>query len=148
MTTPETTTSRGGGWPLAGLLVVVLVVVVVLNRPRGSDLPRGVEGTGPRVRLSISLPGRQIDPLELRVDEGATLLDAMHLARQRDPAWDFVTQGDGVDAFVVKLAGQTNDAQGGIFWTYDLNGELGQVGIGACQLAEGDDILWKFAPYE
>jgi hypothetical protein len=96
----------------------------------------------------MSLPGREVSPLRLRVDEGATLLDAMYQARQRDPAWDFSTQGTGVDALILKLAGRANGEPAGYYWTYDLNGEPGQVGIGACQLAEGDDILWKFAPYE
>jgi hypothetical protein len=156
MTTPEAANLRGGGWRLVGLLMLVLAIVVAMNRPWTSDVPRGEpaasansdEMTGPTVTLAMSLPGRQVSPLILPIDEGMTLLEVMRLASQRDPAWVFALQGDGVDAFVVKLAGKANGEPEGHYWTYDLNGEPGQVGIGACQLAEGDDVLWKFAPYE
>jgi hypothetical protein len=147
---------QGGGWRLAALLIGVVVVVLVVGRyqgvPEGQKEPldprfaaERAEGT---LALTLKLGEEPARRLEVPVAEPVLLLDAMQEASRRDPEWRAKIVGNGEGALLTELAGRATGGAGGNNWLYELNGETGEVGIGACTVAAGDDVLWKFAPYD
>lgn len=152
----EQLANERGGWRLAGLLMGVLLVVLLVEHYRGGRAPQDQtpdrrfsgEGAAGQVTLTMSREGEPLRTLELPIAGEVTLLDAMREASRRDPQWHVQFDGSGKGAFVAELGGVSNDASRGIYWLYELNGQEGDVGIGACTLTAGDDILWKFAPYD
>lgn len=155
MQTPEslTTDEPKGNWRLVGMLVGVLLLVVVLPRTwlaggEGAEANRELAGELATVHLGMSVDGQITHQLEVPVREGMTLLEVMTDLAQREPAWKFVAQGSGAGAIITTLGGRGNEHETGSYWTYEVNGEMAQVGIGSYRVRAGDDILWKLAPRE
>lgn len=153
-TTSDHKAQSGGGWRLAILLVGVLAVVLVLrNYGGGSESvsrpldprfdPRRGAGT---LTLALDAGEGPQQRLEIPLAESVLLIDAMQEAARRDKGWQAQWAGRGEGMFLTELAGKSNEGGGGNNWIYHLNGEPGTVGVGACTVSKGDDILWKFGP--
>lgn len=105
-------------------------------RPRGETVALEIDfGNGAR---------RQFDDLPWTAD--MTVGDLLRTARQFQPAITFQHDGAGAKAFLTSLEGVANEGPGGRFWTYEINGRVGEVSFDVQPLQPGDRVLWKFAP--
>jgi hypothetical protein len=72
-----------------------------------------------------------------------TVLTAMQRAQQSEKL-DFQYRHSGEMAFLDAIGSTRNEAgPGGRSWIYHVNGEEGDVGFGARELAPGDVVLWR-----
>ena len=137
---------------LAGVLGVVLLVNLAGRDP---VIRTGAPATAAKmadpsvgVTLNAELPGHPMPQVVVPHTPGSTVLDALHLAAQRNDHWKFAYRGSEGTAFLLELGDQANEAGAGRYWQYELNGQHGQRGMGEQMVQPGDQILWKFAPYE
>lgn len=52
------------------------------------------------------------------------------------------------DGFIKCIEGNGQDEEEGLYWVYDVNGEMGEVGAAEYELQEGDVIDWKLMSFE
>lgn len=144
--------------PMSGRQVVLLLAVVLgaivvsqtlLRRP-----PPPAGGVGPEDAAEAGVVMLVIDrgdgpPNQGAVAwrEGLTVLDALETAPMRWPG-EVARRGEGDQAFIDAIGGLANEGADGRNWQYWVNDERGEVGAGARVLAEGDRVLWAFAPAE
>lgn len=89
--------------------------------------------SGPEDRVVVTIP---------EVVEGTTLLDVMK--RIENPQVSI--QGSESNALVIGF-GDLMQA-GGEGWTYRVNGEWADRGVGAYEVKPGDTILWSYGSYD
>jgi hypothetical protein len=84
--------------------------------------------------------------------EGITVLEAMQIAGKDAQGLELSTtrNATGRSAFVEQIDDIKNEGGGENVknWMYKINGKKGQVSAGVQQLKQGDQVLWKFGPYE
>lgn len=156
--TPEINTPRAASGRFALLLLALLLGVVGWNfwpafkQPPAVKFPAAVTDDAARaVVLKMEQGGDRAAPLLLLHHPGMTVLDAMASAARIDSRWRFEHVGQGEGAFLTALGGVANEGagQGGSRnWQYEVNNQRATVSFGAYELAAGDRVLWKFAPYE
>lgn len=137
-------------WSAAGVLAVVFLAIVfsqtVLRRePPQEDAPPA-EPVG-AVTLAIDPGEGQANERTLDLLPGMTALEALESAPE-DWRGPVDRTNSGINAFVEAIGGVENEGPGGRNWQYYVNGERAAVGAGARRLADGDRVLWKFAPQE
>lgn len=52
------------------------------------------------------------------------------------------------DGFIQCIEGNGQDEDAGLYWVYDVNGEMGEVGAADYELQEGDVVDWKLMSFE
>ncbi len=79
---------------------------------------------------------------------GMTALDATVAASAHPHGVKFKLRGTGSTAFVTQIGDLKNEGGGAKSrnWTYSVDGEPADVGVGAFELKPGNIILWKFGP--
>lgn len=141
-------------WHAPLVLAVVLIAIVVsqtfLSReapPERAEQDSQQAATGKNVVLMIE--GGEADDEQTVLNSawrrGMTVLDALEGALDKGKV---DRSGEGEQAFVHAIAGQTNEGADGRNWQYYVNGERGRVSAGAKIIEPNDRVLWKFAPYE
>ncbi|MBD5788237.1 DUF4430 domain-containing protein [Cellulosimicrobium terreum] len=75
-------------------------------------------------------------------EDGRTALELLQTA---DPSVE--VSGEGDQAYVVGIGGYTADESKNEFWALYVNGEQAQVGAGALETTDGDEIEWKLETY-
>lgn len=129
---------------LAGLAVLVGGVA----RTTGGAPPDADEKT---VRLAIDFgDGVELHFTQLGWRQGLTVADALALASRHKRGVPVKTKGTGAATLVVQIGDLANEGGGRTArnWLFYVDGERAEVGAGACELARGQRVLWKFAPYE
>ncbi len=156
-TDPPLINNRGGllAAALLGVLLLVLAMNYLLGRRASvvrSDAAAVSQAMEADAVQGVTIEQQGADDAVLRIivpcPSATTVLDAMRLAAERDPAWEFTYEGAGESAFLTQLGQQANQGAEGNNWQYEVQGERANVSFGALQLVPGDRVLWKFAPYE
>ncbi|MGX7348942.1 DUF4430 domain-containing protein [Dolosicoccus paucivorans] len=75
---------------------------------------------------------------EVRVEEGATALDALKKAYE-------VKESDG---FVTEIDGYSNDETTQTYWMYEVNGTMAEVGANDYLLNNHDTMTWTLEPIQ
>lgn len=101
------------------------------SKPVGEVRVEIVSGSEDRVVVTVP-----------EVVEGMTLLEVMN--RVDDPKVSI--QGSGGNALVIGF-GELTQA-GGEGWTYRVNGEWADRGVGAFEVKPGDTITWSYGGYD
>lgn len=52
------------------------------------------------------------------------------------------------DGFIKCIEGNEQDEDKGLYWVFDVNGEMGEVGAADYELQEGDVVDWKLMSFE
>ena len=81
---------------------------------------------------TLSYPGRT----------GAT---ALELLLEADPSAEVT--GEGANAFVTAIGGRVADDSKSEFWSLAVDGVLAQVGAGALETEDGQEITWTLETY-
>lgn len=79
---------------------------------------------------------------------GQTTTSGETLAPEPGSPTAMIAQGEGESFFVHSLLGLENGSIAGHFWTFRVNGKLGNLGAGVTKLRSGDQITWRLGPYE
>jgi len=81
---------------------------------------------------------------------GMTVLDALEQAAQAKHGIEIKYRGRGETAFLMKIDDLRNESGGrdSRNWFYSVNGKLAMKSFGIYEPDRGDEILWKFGPYE
>lgn len=78
------------------------------------------------------------------VSEGDSVLDALIQLGTTDPALQLETQEyEGLGTLVTSMYGSENSS-GNMYWQYEVNGIMPQIGADAYELTEDDAVEWKF----
>jgi hypothetical protein len=82
--------------------------------------------------------------------ESMTVLDVLRAAQQHSHGISFSAHGSGETTMVTKIDDETNQegATGAKNWIFRINGRLGDESCGIAAVRAGDNVLWKFGPYE
>ena len=171
-TPPEAGSACGcpiqGGWVivalgvvLAGVLAVQVfrpdeIVVESPIRPPAGD-PAAAESTqapatpprGETVSLAIDFGNgvtRGFAALAWRED--MTVANLTEEAARFKPGMRFTRRGEGDSAFLTAIDGIASEGRGGRNWIFYVGKTRGKLGFGAHRLNPGDDVLWKYEPYE
>lgn len=73
-----------------------------------------------------------------KVAEGANLLDVMK------EHFEIVEK----DGFISKINDHAQDEKENIWWLYDVNGKMAEVGANEFILSDGDHVEWKLTAFE
>jgi len=60
---------------------------------------------------------------------------------------EVISNGEGVNAYVVSVDGRGADPQKREFWEFNVNGSQAQVGAGSYIVQNHDEIEWKISNY-
>ncbi len=71
-----------------------------------------------------------IEQKDITIDDGAILMDVL---KQH-------FEVEETDGFITSIEGHSIDEQEGIYWMYDVNGEMASVGATELELTDGDHI--------
>jgi len=93
--------------------------------------------TGP-VTIRMVVNGETIESVVKDVADGSTVDEVMRKIQDVD----IEIVGSGEMTFVNSIAGQTTDSVSG--WTYEVDGEFAEAGIGATLVHPPTTIDWKF----
>lgn len=93
------------------------------------------------ITIDISVEGEDTESLskELEVAEDSNLLEIM------DVNYDIEATEDG---FMTAIEGYEQDESEGLYWLFDVNGEMGEVGAADYIPSESDAIEWKLESFE
>ncbi len=94
------------------------------------------------VAATLVVPGRTID---LRVPDGANVLELMTLAKERG-AVDFESESYlGLGSLIVAIDGKRNDEGGNdMYWILSVNGKKATVGVSSLLVSNGDVVSWTY----
>ncbi|MGO4937634.1 DUF4430 domain-containing protein [Fundicoccus sp. Sow4_H7] len=91
------------------------------------------------VTINLSVPGEDFESSkEITIEEGAMLLDIMK------ENFDVVDE----DGFITSIEGYEQDPDAGLYWLFDVNGEMAEVGAAELELKADDIVDWSLAPFE
>ena len=76
---------------------------------------------------------------------GRTGATALELLLEADPSAEVT--GEGANAFVTAIGGRVADDSKNEFWSLAVDGELAQVGAGALETEDGQEITWTLETY-
>ena len=76
---------------------------------------------------------------------GRTGATALELLLEVDPSAEITGEGDG--AFVTAIGGRAADDSRSEFWALSVDGEPAQVGAGALEAKDGQEITWTLETY-
>ncbi|MEM8865483.1 MAG: DUF4430 domain-containing protein [Planctomycetota bacterium] len=146
---------KPSGWASVGVLAVVLSAILLSQTVLRRDPPAQPEANTPAppqagdpvVTVVIDPVDTPATELDLTFTPEMTVLDALESASQ-SAEMTIERTGEGPNAFVHAIGDAGNEGAEGRNWQYYINGERGEVGAGVHTLAEGDRLLWKFAPQE
>lgn len=152
-TSPDANSRRPASpWRLILALATVLLLVVFLRfraqetgQLDSGDLPLG---TGAPVVLEQRRPEKEPHQVELRHFPGMTVRTATLRAGAEQASWASDWRGEGEMALLEALGGVANQGGDGLNWQFEVNGVYADRGAGDFELAPGDRVLWKLAPYE
>lgn len=98
------------------------------------------EATLAEVTVTVTVDGEAIEDGEqvLEVEEGTILLDVMK------EHYDLEESG----GFISAINGYEQDTDAGKYWVFDVNGEMGEVGVAELELTDGDLVEWKLEAFE
>jgi hypothetical protein len=107
---------------------------------RGDEAPTAQSsGTAAASGLTVNADGTEVSY------QGVAGKTALELLQQLDP--QAFTSGEGANAFVTSIGGREADQAKQEFWAFYVNGEQAQVGAGAYEMQDGDEITWKLETY-
>ncbi len=150
---------------LVGFFALVLLGIVAMNYwagpqeggsagpPKGTPVEQtSVEQTpvdpAVGVTLTVEIPRHPSEAIVVLHRSEMTVLDLLREAASQSVEWRFRYEGRDAGAFLTELAGQGNEGTKGRNWTYQVNGQGPADSFGLYELSPGDQVLWKFAPYE
>lgn len=91
------------------------------------------------VTINLSVPGEDFESSkEITIEEGAMLLDIMQ------ENFNVVDE----DGFITSIEGYEQDPDAGLYWLFDVNGEMAEVGAAELELKADDIVDWSLAPFE
>lgn len=92
------------------------------------------------ITVAVTVDGEPIEEGEqvLEVEEGAVLLDVMKEHYELDESGGLISA----------INGHEQDADAGKYWIFDVNGEMGEVGVAELELTDGDLVEWKLEAFE
>ncbi len=84
------------------------------------------------------------------IDEGATVLDVMLIARAHNRPLAFTYKGKGDGAFLMSIENLENELNGpkSKNWLFWVNGDFAKRGLGTMKVHDGDEIKWRFAGWK
>jgi hypothetical protein len=74
-----------------------------------------------------------------------TVADVLQKAQAFRPGVIFAQQGEGDMAKLTSLDGVANDAAGGRFWIYDIDGKVGDLSFAVKRVNAGQEVHWRYA---
>lgn len=83
--------------------------------------------------INISVQGEDVASQEVTFEENEILLDVM------DENFEMEYTSDG---FVNSIEGHAQNEDEGLYWLFDVNGEMAPVGAGEYELSDGDQVEW------
>ncbi len=136
------------------LLLATVVFLSSCGKPQAeigntNDEAIGLKPEVIRVFVEIKFKNRAEDrSLEIECGaESSVFAATLQALGEHDIAFDY-SGDDGPLAFVDAIGGIVNEKSAGDNWLYRVNDELGKVGCGVAELAEGDQITWSFGKYQ
>lgn len=91
------------------------------------------------VTISVEVPDEDYsESASYSVEEGALLLDVMKE--------HFDVEDD--NNFITSINGYQQDADANMWWLFDLNGEMAEVGAHELELEDGDQVEWNLSAFE
>ncbi|QDT67320.1 hypothetical protein MalM25_02170 [Planctomycetes bacterium MalM25] len=150
---PKSSPPPVGGWRLVAALAVALLLVAMLRGWGTPDASDPANQADPKrdaapVTLEKRLPDQPAQSAQVAWAPGTTVLEATRRAGEDDPAWVGEWRGEGAMSLLILLGGEANQGAEGLNWQFEVNGVYADRGAGAFELAPGDRVLWKLAPYE
>jgi hypothetical protein len=121
----------------AGLLSVGL-----LTGCSSDDAATPAASGSPAVSAEATEAAQEVTELSYAGETGSTALDLLLV---HDP--DAEVSGEGEMAYVTGIKGRTA-ADGQEFWALYVDGEMAQVGAGALETEDGQQIQWKLEKIE
>ena len=110
--------------------------------PATSQSPVSTQDNG-RVAVQFQFSDtRQVTRLVEDVPAGSTVLSVMQ--KIEDPTIEI--SGSGAMALITKIGDAENGGETG--WTYSINGEWAERGIGDTTVSGGDEIQWRYGTWE
>jgi hypothetical protein len=88
-----------------------------------------------QVEISVIAEGEEIEssPKTLELDKGDNLLEVMKNNFEIEET----------DTFIQSIDGYEQKAEDGMYWLFDINGEMAPAGANEIELQEGDFVEWK-----
>ena len=87
--------------------------------------------------IKVVVAGKEMDNLELAVDNGVILLDAMKENMEIEET----------DGFINSINGIEQSEKENKFWVYTVNDEQVTVGAGEYELSDGDQVVWELTEF-
>ncbi|MEK6189921.1 MAG: DUF4430 domain-containing protein [Carnobacterium alterfunditum] len=87
--------------------------------------------------VKVLVAGEEVDDVELAVDNGVSLLDAMKENM-------IIEETDG---FINSINGVEQSEKDNKFWVYTVNDEQATVGANEYELLDGDQIVWELTEF-
>jgi len=84
--------------------------------------------------INVIAEGEEVATQEVMFEEGDVLLNVM------DENFEMEYSSEG---FVNSIEGHEQNEDEGLYWLFDVNGEMAPVGAGEYELNEGDQIEWN-----
>jgi hypothetical protein len=87
--------------------------------------------------VKVVVAGEEIDNVDLAVDNGAILLDAMKENMEIEET----------DGFINSINGVEQSEKDNKFWIYIVNDEQVTVGANEYELLDGDQVVWELTEF-
>ncbi len=87
--------------------------------------------------VKVVVAGEEMDNVELAVDNGVILLDAMKENMEIEETDGFINSINGVEQSEIDNK----------FWIYTVNEEQVTVGAGEYELLDGDQVVWELTEF-
>lgn len=88
-------------------------------------------------QINISVEGEEVASQDVSFEEGTYLIDVM------EENFDIELESSDLGAFVLSIEGYEQNESEGLYWMFDINGEMAPVGINEYELSDGDTVDWS-----
>lgn len=125
---------------------ILTIIIVLLVGLFGWGYMRSVGSPAPSARIVV-----EKIPVEVKIEgeesiSGQVIKDSTALDYLK-ANYEVVTNGEGVNAYVVEINGRRADDKKKEFWSFYINGKMAEVGAGSYILRSNDKIEWKIENY-
>ncbi|WP_417736693.1 DUF4430 domain-containing protein [Rosistilla oblonga] len=126
-----------------------LLLLALVGCQNATEPAAAPPADGPKIAVRFVFEFGEGEPVEVALDavpDGSTVADAMRQIAEMPDTVQLEIVGKGDMAFVQSINGKTTSGNEG--WSYYVNEEWAQEGVGAIELKDGDLVRWAYGKSE
>ncbi|QDS91145.1 hypothetical protein EC9_53650 [Rosistilla ulvae] len=129
--------------------ITCLLLLAVAGCQNADDPVAAPPADSAKIAVGFVFEFGEGEPVEIALDAvpaGSTVADAMRQIAEMPGTVQLEIVGKGDMTFVQSINGKTTSGNEG--WSYYVNEEWAQAGVGAIELKEGDLVRWTYGESE